>query len=415
MNEVQREKQRGQSIILVAVAIVALFLFVALAVDMSDAYYHRRTAQNAADAAALAGGGELARQINRDALNDGFIKIEMNDFAERNGIEDTHPGNLALNDNVEGYYLDRDRNQISQVGSGSVPTNVWGIEAITYITAPTFFGGVFGLHGLQLNADATVYFGAACGIGCVVPIATHIDTITNVAPTDGLTPCVNIWNGEGPGNFGWLNWSWQIANPKAGADLEPAECKTDDCSSNCLAQNLDPDKYCASGWIEVGDWAAGTTGVSNDVKVRKFLQEYIGIEEDQNKPQGDHEYDPIEFIVVVYGPGDNSVSGHIEEPGVITDGTGCGKATDPYTMHGQFYNVVGFAKMQLLGYRLSQGEPYDPPPPGWPDFSPTECITMGVVPPNNGNRLTAVFREWVKGSGGTCDSVSTVNALTLDD
>jgi hypothetical protein len=40
---------------------------------------------------------------------------------------------------------------------------------------------------------------------------------------------------------------------------------------------------------------------------------------------------------------------------------------------------------------------------------------MGVVPPNNGNRLTAVFREWVKGSGGTCDSVSTVNALTLDD
>jgi hypothetical protein len=413
MNEKDHEKQRGQSIILVAVALVALVIFVALAVDLSDAYYHRRTAQNAADSAALAGGGELARQINRDARNDRRIQTEMNDFAERNDIPDTNgiPGD-PVNANVEGYYLDRDRNRIRPVGEGVVPDDVWGIEAITYITSPTYFAGIMGVNGLRLNADARVFFGAACGVGCVVPIATHIDTITQVAPTDGYTPCVNIWNGEGPGNFGWLNWSWQIANPKAGAASPPVECKTDDCSSLCLAENLDPDGYCASGWIAVGDWAAGTTGVSNDVKVRRMLQEYIGIEE---HPNDDHVYDPIEFIVVVYGPGENSVSGGIEAPGVITDGTGCGKATDPYTMHGQFYNVVGFAQMQLLGYQLSQGGPYDPPPPDWPDFSPTQCITMGVVPPNNGNRLTAVFRKWVQGAGGTCDSVSTVDGLGLDD
>ncbi|HSR35342.1 MAG TPA: hypothetical protein VLY63_32635, partial [Anaerolineae bacterium] len=158
-----------------------------------------------------------------------------------------------------------------------------------------------------------------------------------------------------------------------------------------------------------GDWAAGTTGVSNDVKVRRFLEEYIGRESKQwaEKPPVD---DPIEFIVPVWGPGANNnppATGWVPT-GVITDGTGCGKAT-PTSMHGQFYNVVGFAKMQLLGYKLSQGDSWDP----W--ISPTECITYGVAPPNGGNRLTAAFREWVQGSGGTCDSVSTVSGLSLED
>jgi hypothetical protein len=406
MSEKDLEKLRGQSIILVAVALVALVLLVAITVDMSDAYYHRRTAQNAADGAALAGAGELARQINAEARNDRNIDITMNDFAQRNDIVDSNPGDPADNKNVLGYYLDVDHNRIMTVGAGTVPDPVWGIEAITFITAPTYFGGIFGLSGLPLQADATVYFGAACGTGCVVPIATHTDTIKEVAPSDGITPCVNIWNGEGPGNFGWLNWSWQIANPKAGAAEPPEECKTDDCSSNCLGDNLDPNGDCTSGWIAVGDWAAGTTGVSNDVKIRRHLQEYIGIEE---QPNDDGIYDPIEFVVVVYGPGENTTGGYIGDTGVITDGSGCGKATDPYTMHGQFYNVVGFAKMQLLGYELSQGGPYDP------IIAPSECITYGVQPPNSGNRLTAVFREWVDGSGGTCDSISTVHALTLDD
>jgi hypothetical protein len=414
MNEKDHEKQRGQSIILVAVALVALVIFVALAVDMSDAYYHRRTAQNAADSAALAGGGELARQINRDARSDQRIQTEMNDFAERNDIPDTNgiPGD-PVNANVEGYYLDRDRNRILRVGTGSVPDDVWGIEAITYITSPTYFAGIMGVNGLRLNADARVFFGAACGVGCVVPIATHTDTIALLAESETLKPCVNIWDGDGPGNFGWLNWSWQIANPVGGAAPPAIECKTDDCSSNCLAENLEPQEAdeCTSGWIQVGDWAAGSTGVSNDVKVRHWLDEYIGREHNQWDDGVD---DPIEFIVPVWGPGYNEhypmdPSNTWVVSGVITDGTGCGKATGSTTMHGMFYNVVGFAKMQLLGYQLSQGQAWDP----W--ISPSECITYGVAPPNGGNRITAVFRKWVDGAGGTCDSVSTVEGLFLDD
>jgi uncharacterized membrane protein len=130
-----RQRQQGQSVILVAAAMLALLLFVAIAVDMSKAYVDRRVAQNAADGAALAGARRLAYQINSDLYDDAAIQIEMNDFGERNGVLDTN-GVLAdqINANVEGYYLNEKGNQIGQVGQGSVPSKAWGIEAVTYIT-----------------------------------------------------------------------------------------------------------------------------------------------------------------------------------------------------------------------------------------------------------------------------------------
>ena len=105
-----KEEQQGQSIILVAIALIALVIFAAIAVDISNTYVHRRTAQNAADAAALAGARELARQLNTFEFayefNEDWIKTDMNDFAERNGTEDTDgtAGN-AVNTNVTGTLL----------------------------------------------------------------------------------------------------------------------------------------------------------------------------------------------------------------------------------------------------------------------------------------------------------------------
>ena len=123
MEENNDLRQRGQSIILVAVALVALVIFAAIAVDVANTYLHRRTAQNAADAAALAGARDLGRQLNECTMlpdcniDENFwmyssefpIMEEMNDFAERNGIEDTDelPGNY-INQNVTGYYLTAD-------------------------------------------------------------------------------------------------------------------------------------------------------------------------------------------------------------------------------------------------------------------------------------------------------------------
>jgi hypothetical protein len=397
-NQSECQEQRGQSIILVAVAFLALLLFVAISVDISKGYVDRRTAQNAADGAALAGARQLAYQINYKAWTaseaDTHVQSDMNDFAERNGIQDTN-GVLGdtTNYNVEGYYLGEDEARLGQVGAGAVPADSWGIEAVTYITAPTFFGGIFGLDGLPLNATAAVMLEQACGAQCIVPIATHMDAFmtATVTSTNPISYCLNIYDGTGPGNFGWLNWSWQITNnPELGL-LEPEECKQDDCSSQCLVQNLspcpknDPD-CCRSGFIAVGQWVAGTTGVSSASQVRAQLEKYIGIPDDPDNP-------PQPFTIVVW-----------DETYMEPTGQGCGPF--PSGLH---YGVRGFAKMQLLGYQLSQGLPYDP----WID--PAECTNVGEVgdDPNYGNRLTAYFLGWVEGSGGECQAIGSVRAPRL--
>ena len=92
----KEEKQGGQSIILVAIMALALVALAAMAVDLSNAYFFRRTAQNAADAAALAAAEELAYQRNTlgTKIEQGrtkIIKTSANELAERNGIEDTEP------------------------------------------------------------------------------------------------------------------------------------------------------------------------------------------------------------------------------------------------------------------------------------------------------------------------------------
>jgi hypothetical protein len=458
MSEKSSERQGGQSIIIVVGALVVLVMFVAITVDVTDAYYHRRIAQNAADGSALAGAGLLANQIRADSFNDYNIKVRMNDYGERNGIPDTN-GVLAdfTNGNVEGYYLDwtgqriviggggdgeddvfEDEVAYAKVGGGSVPAGAWGVESVTYITAPTWFGGVFGMEGYPLDAVAAVVLGEACGAGCVLPMAVHALTLASPVPeyvpnydlTDPLTPCINIYDGQGPGNFGWLNWTWQAAlsEPEYQDDIvdwgrggsEPVECKQGACSTQCLRTNLNPDN-CNSGAVMVGDWVAGFTGISPENKSLEYLRDYIGhpgVCNDENdylqgkKCPSASPY--ITLTVSVYGGGENYLSGSIPEPGTITKtgglGTGCGAVTGnsgdlSADMTGQFYNVVGFAKIRLLGYRLSEGgtgsmQQHDP----W--IEPTECITMGLDTTDSGQRLTALFLGLVvEGTSGTCKAV----------
>lgn len=429
MTENENPKQQGgQSLIIVAGALVVLVIFVALTVDLGNTFYHRRTAQNGADGAALAGGNELGRQHNAGVYSDLQIHRKVNEFAELNDVPDTNgiPGD-EFNDNVEAYYLygngTRILGQDGMVGNGTVPAAANGIEAVTHMTATAYFGGILGYEGYPVSAVAAVVFGNACGLGCVVPIATHDKTIDDVGVADDgkVTPCFNIWNGEGPGNFGWLNWSFQIAHPELSADNPPVECKQDDCSSICLATNLEPD-HCNSGFVRVGDWTAGTTGVSNDVKVRNQLETYIGDPDcypleytaETEWVTGDNRWDgvcdpnrePIPFTVVVWGAGDNIWADGFISTGVITDGSGCGDVDQYGDPKGLNYNVVGFAKMQLLGHQLSQGKAYDPV------ISPSDCVTVSLST-QGGNRLTAVFLGWVDGTAGTCEAKGTVDGLSL--
>jgi hypothetical protein len=404
LNEKTTSKESGQSLVLVAAAMVILVLFVAITVDVSSAYYNRRTAQNAADGAALAGVSRMATQINKkNARVDDEIKEDMNDFAERNGIADTDEI-LAndVNNNVDGWYVDTEGNRLAgepMVGEmylDRVPDGAFGIEAITYITAPTYFGGIFGLDGLALEARAVSLLKQACGSNCVVPITTDVSLLLNPDGSPRIGQCFNIWRESQTGNetdpmtpglYGWVSWTWQrsMCTDEVYGDGRPCpevDQKVNGCDAGVLENNLDP-SFCASGFIKVGDWMSSTSGKVNADDVRCLLDYYLGIPHpiDECGVSSDVQH---EFTIPVYDVSTAELGG---------SSIPCLLMGPPYdgTSGGLHYRVAGFARMQILGYQLSQGTSEEVNV----GHSGVGCTTVGEVP-NNGSRITAEFRDYVQ-------------------
>jgi hypothetical protein len=117
-------------------------------------------AQNAADAAALAGLRAVRRQYAEDAqaMSDAQIMAEMYEYAERNVRlvhSDQSYTDVALV-NVIGIYLDADGNVLGQVGASS-PEGAKGIRAVVYLRVPTVLGRLVGLDAWSLDAVMTAY------------------------------------------------------------------------------------------------------------------------------------------------------------------------------------------------------------------------------------------------------------------
>jgi hypothetical protein len=376
---------------------VILVLFVAITVDVSSAYYSRRTAQNAADGAALAGASRLATGINNRKKLDDQIQEDMNDFAERNGIADTDDALAnATNDNVHGWYVDMDGNRLPgepMVGDGVVPDGAFGIEAICDILAPTYFGGLFGLDGIDLDARAVSLLKQACGSDCVVPITTDVSLLLDEYGEPRIGDCFNIWRESQsdvptPGLYGWVNWTWQEEMCGPGGDGRPCpevNQGVNACDSTVLAANLDP-IVCASGFIQVDDWMSSTSGVVNADDVRCLLDYYLGIPHPLDECGASSDV-AREFTIPVYG------ETNMDAPWYC-DPVPCLRMKDlgDVCSGGLHYRVAGFARMQILGYQLSQGEGAVSV-----GHSGEGCVNItDGVDPNNGNRITAEFRDYVQ-------------------
>ena len=82
--------ERGQALIMIALAAVGLFAFTALAVDGSMVFSRKRQAQNAADAAALAGALSLVR--------DGTNPTAAIDVAIASAAQNTFDNDMTTNE-----------------------------------------------------------------------------------------------------------------------------------------------------------------------------------------------------------------------------------------------------------------------------------------------------------------------------
>jgi hypothetical protein len=112
MRRLYVQRNDGQAVVLAALAFIVMVAALGLALDGANAYNQRRNANNAADAAAMAGTRALL-EANENNGDNGDIYQGVQAYL------DTHlpasSGTLAWN----AYYIDRNGNQIG----GAIPNN----------------------------------------------------------------------------------------------------------------------------------------------------------------------------------------------------------------------------------------------------------------------------------------------------
>ncbi len=165
---------------------------------------------------------------------------------------------LANDEDADGDPLAVD--SVTQGSHGSVVNN--GID-VTYTpdigyTGPDTFTYVV-TDGVLTDTAVVSVTVTPIVITCeLYPIALHIETLNGVQVGEEME---DIYNGGGPGNFGWLSWTGDPSVPTLVQSLTPPG------DSDTYVNPYDPVDHI----LTTNDWVYGKPGVSNSKNVRDAL------------------------------------------------------------------------------------------------------------------------------------------------
>lgn len=176
-------EEKGQAVVVVAIALVALLAIVGLAMDGGQVLALRRSSQNAADTAALAGTRELADVVihcqSGSAANDQRVWNAVVQFASQNGVR------IEAGDTVEAWYVDRNENVLGPVGSGAIPGGATGVRVVVTTTRPTTFLQLLGQSTMRTSGKAMAMTGPVVQFpGGVLPIAVPLQVVQSLDPNE---------------------------------------------------------------------------------------------------------------------------------------------------------------------------------------------------------------------------------------
>lgn len=204
MGKLPRSRAEGQSLIVVALALVVLVALSGLAVDGSRAFEERRRAAGAADAAALAGTSALA-EARKSGGSGSDIRAAVEGSLASNGLSTAQ----ALD--WEAYYTDATGASLGEVGTGSIPSAPRGVRVELAYQINTFFMPVFGRDTLPASADATAVYGPLAGPpfgGDLIPLTVSLGAALDMQDNPGdiavFGPDTGTYKGH-PGAFGGVN------------------------------------------------------------------------------------------------------------------------------------------------------------------------------------------------------------------
>jgi hypothetical protein len=227
--------ERGQVLVIVALVFVGLVALAGLAIDGGNLFVQRRQAQNASDAATLAGTRLVAKAIQTcDSVDTSAVDDEIdrtiNDYAEKNGISDTNGvAGDEVNDNVIGYYVSNDGTDLGQVGEvGDLPLGTCGVRVAVSDRDKTFFMPLIGIKEIPSSAQAMALTGPVTQLaagGPLLPIAVPDIVVEEIAfadnpewemhdtqdgefcytPEGGTEVCIDDPGASHNAQRGWLN------------------------------------------------------------------------------------------------------------------------------------------------------------------------------------------------------------------
>ena len=220
-----RDREPAQVIVLFAIALIAMLAMVGVAVDGGTLYLQRRTAQNAADAAALGGARALQQATSSPTAS---IPSEICKYVLAN--------NFGVTPNVAAYFVDTNGNKVTggdialpahcsgSVSSTSIWSGVAGVHVdVTMGPYNTYLVGIVGIRQLSATAGATAqvwnyainaaYIAPWAVCGPSAPIDTSgtlqdiLDTTNNTILQSAIDAHVNVILQSAQMNAGASSWT----------------------------------------------------------------------------------------------------------------------------------------------------------------------------------------------------------------
>ncbi|MBN1259455.1 MAG: Tad domain-containing protein [Anaerolineae bacterium] len=354
--------EKGQAIVLVAFAIIALAAVIGLAIDGGRLYQSRRQVQNAADAAALAGTRLLTDGLCGTSVNPANVVNAIVEFAAQNGVVFNPLDPAATPDaRIEAWYVDANETRIGVVGT-TVPSTARGIAVSLQLTQTTTFMRILGHREIMAPGTATAMFGPVVQMPAgskVLPIAVPDDVVVGMPPGTKFTVENDVFcqvhaaqcigdAGDASSQRGWLNFDYIYNTVHYTEDDPLRRTHKPTTNANDILQFIIPSEL---GGREVPPIFLGTPPIPSAPAIPTtlyidgdFIHGEPGQKQSDSKAVFDYYPDQLVYLPVfdvVYAPNymdDNNAS-----------------FPDPYVDSGQtwpnqnqyLYHIIGFAGVQV--------------------------------------------------------------------
>jgi hypothetical protein len=271
MNRQQARKDpRGQTLVIVALGMVALVAMVGLVIDVGMLWASNRDSQNGSDAVAHAGAVVIMERLGGDTTrDDADVAAAVSAMAGDNGVILESAEYVRYEPDGATGDLVAVPTGIAVGSGGAIPTGAQGVEVVTSRTNDTFLARVVGVTQLKATTDAVAVTGPVenpCPAGGVCPLLpiTFPNTQVTCDGQNKAVPTELPWDlgvdlvlplcGNFPGGVGWIDWT-----PPNGGNDELA------------------DEICAPDTsITLPDWFFVTqTGNTNSGPVQTCLEQWL--------------------------------------------------------------------------------------------------------------------------------------------